>query len=439
VSAIEPSWPSSCTASFRGAGHVYATLRNPPDRRVTLDAQRFDPADESRLYPTFFCRNCGQEHHPATIVEEAGQLRVLPRSIDETPLDDPSTSDRPGYVMPQPDDPAFGFGGAREDYPEEWTETTRKGVLRLRQDRRRSAAELLAVDPGGAISTTGRPVWFLPGKFRFCPASLHQPAGQAREINKLAGLSAEGRSSATTLLVSSALRWMNTSSESLPPDRRKILAFTDNRQDAALQAGHFNDFLFVSLLRAAILAAVREAGTEGLSDAYFGRAVQQELGFTAANRERRKEWMIDPEARGVGQSDAEGTLSRVLAHRVWADQRRGWRFTNPSLEELGMIRAEYVALDDLAADDNAFVGAPDELRLASPETRRQALLVVLEHLRKGLAITAEALEPAMVEIIANEARQRLREPWSISQQESPRVAGGADYRRPPAKRSRCPR
>ena len=40
----------------------------------------------------------------------------------------------------------------------------------------------------------------------------------------------------------------------------KILGFTDNRQDAALQAGHFNDVLFVSLLRGALLRAVLDAG-----------------------------------------------------------------------------------------------------------------------------------------------------------------------------------
>jgi hypothetical protein len=35
---------------------------------------------------------------------------------------------------------------------------------------------------------------------------------------------------------------MNTRAGSLPPHSRKLLGFTDNRQDAALQAGHFNDF-----------------------------------------------------------------------------------------------------------------------------------------------------------------------------------------------------
>ena len=41
---------------------------------------------------------------------------------------------------------------------------------------------------------------------------------------------------------------MNAHATSLPPHSRKLLGFTDNRQDAALQAGHFNDFLFVALL-----------------------------------------------------------------------------------------------------------------------------------------------------------------------------------------------
>jgi len=45
--------------------------------------------------------------------------------------------------------------------------------------------------------------------------------------------------------------------------RRKLLGFTDNRQDAALQAGHFNDFVFVTHLRASILAGLGRAGADG--------------------------------------------------------------------------------------------------------------------------------------------------------------------------------
>lgn len=408
-----------------GAGHVYATLRGAGQRRVTLDGQRFDPGDpEARLYPTFFCRNCGQEHHSVVLAIEGGVSRVLPRDIDETPLDDPDKTERPGYLMPEPeDDSEFTFNGDLDGYPEDWLDTDRSGAPRLRRERRAYAPDLLTVDAAGTVGSTGKRAWFIPGKFRFCPTCKHQPPGQAREINKVAGLSAEGRSSATTLLVSSAVRWMNRYAGSLPPHSRKLLGFTDNRQDAALQAGHFNDFLFVALLRGAILAAVRNAGSAGLREDEFGRRVQAVLGFIAANRDRRQEWMADPESKGVAQINAEQDLSRVLAYRVWADQRRGWRFTNPNLEELGLVRAEYVSLDDLAEDDGAFSAAPPELRLASKETRKAVLDELLTHLRHGLAITTEALDPATVDAVSNAARQSLRDPWAISAQESPRIAG----------------
>jgi Lhr-like helicase len=409
---------------FSGAGHAYATLRGWGRRRVTLDGQRFDPRDpDARLYATFFCRNCGQEHHPVVLVEEGGLTRVLPRPIDETPLGDPEEGERAGYLMPEPQgDPDYGFTGDLNDYPEDWLETGPGGTPRLRANRRRSALKDVTVDPGGAVGTTGIRAWFQPGKFQFCPACKDQPPSQAREINKLASLSAEGRSSATTLLVSSALRWMNGAKSSVPADKRKLLGFTDNRQDAALQAGHFNDFLFVSLLRAATLAAIRKEGTAGLAEEDFGRRVQQALGFVASNQERRQEWMLDPEAKGPSLGDAERALSRVIAHRVWADQRRGWRFTNPSLEELGLVRVEYVGLDELAADEAAFEKGPATLRAASPAERRQAFLALLDTLRRGLAVTADALESSEVESIANGSRQRLREPWSISSQEHLRFA-----------------
>ena len=66
---------------------------------------------------------------------------------------------------------------------------------------------------------------------------------------------------------------MNGNNSGVPKEKRKLLGFTDNRQDAALQAGHFNDYLFVSLLRGAILRAVLDAGDDGLAEDEFGLRV----------------------------------------------------------------------------------------------------------------------------------------------------------------------
>ena len=64
------------------------------------------------------------------------------------------------------------------------------------------------------------------------------------------------------------------------------------------------------------------------------------LGFTAVNKDARIHWMLDPEAGAVVREDAQRSLAKVLAHRVWTDLRRGWRYTNPSLSVLKLVDVE---------------------------------------------------------------------------------------------------
>ena len=107
-----------------GAGHVYATLRAPGERRVTLDGQKLDPHDpEARLYATYFCRACGQEYHPVTLTKEQDRASFITRSIDDTPVDEPDDNFLPGYLMPEPEgDLDFDFAGQPADFPDEWQE-----------------------------------------------------------------------------------------------------------------------------------------------------------------------------------------------------------------------------------------------------------------------------------------------------------------------------
>lgn len=402
-----------------GAGRVYATLRLKGERRITLDGQLFHPEDpEARLYSLAFCRNCGQEFHPVTLTTRNGHDEALARPIDELPIADDGQNDRAGYlVMAHDNDVDFSFNGDVQDYPEDWREIAR-GEERVSLDKRRYQLEKIRVAANGRISSSGAAAWFIPGKFRFCPCCKDQVVVQAREINKLAGLSGEGRSSATTLLTSSALRWMMSKQSDLPVHTRKVLAFTDNRQDAALQAGHFNDFLFVTLLRAAILAAVRDTGPEGLGETEFGLRVRQKLGFLALNKNRRKEWMADPEALGSRLNEAERVIGQVLVHRVWADQRRGWRFTNPNLEELHLISADYSGLDDFVTDESQFSSAAAEIREASPETRKRVFTCLFDHMRRGLALSADALQLSSLEVLSQASQTLLRSPWSLSRDEA---------------------
>ncbi len=90
-------------------------------------------------------------------------------------------------------------------------------------------------------------MWWQAAPFILCLNCGEFYTAREQEFRKLASLSSEARSSATTVLATSLLR--HAGGPDAPRD--KLLTFTDNRQDASLQAGHFNDFIHVSLLRCA--------------------------------------------------------------------------------------------------------------------------------------------------------------------------------------------
>lgn len=400
-----------------GAGEIFTTLTHRP-RRVLFEGQLEDPdAPGHRLYPTRFCRECGHEFHVVTKSDDADGTRFLPRNIDDTPIPDPD-GDIAGYLTPVGgNDPDYAFTGEVETYPEDWREES-NGIERLRANRRGRLPEQVTVRPDGRYSTDGVSFWFIPGKFGFCPCCLDQPHPSMRERSKLAGLSGEGRSSATTHLVSTALEWMNGDASGVPAEKRKLLGFTDNRQDAALQAGHFNDYLFVSLLRGAILRAVIDAGSDGIAEDEFGLRVVKALGFTATNKDARIHWMLDPEAGAVVREDAQRSLAKVLAHRVWTDLRRGWRYTNPSLSVLKLIDVEFLGLDDIAQDREALMAAHPALGDLDADACKKLLREILGAMLEGLAVSTEALDPTVLDTVGQKSRNLLRAPWAIDQKET---------------------
>lgn len=400
-----------------GAGEIFATLTGHP-RNVLFEGQLEDPeAPGHRLYPTRFCRECGQEFHVVTRTDDNDGPRYIARNIDDTPLDGEDV-DVAGYLTPTGDaDPDYQFTGDVETYPEDWREE-RNGIERLKSDRRGRQLQRVTVAPDGRSAPAGEEFWFIPGKFGFCPCCRNQPHPSMRERSKLAALSGEGRSSATTQIVVSALEWLNTPNSGIPFEKRKLLGFTDNRQDAALQAGHFNDFLFVSLLRGAILCAVIDAGPEGLAEEEFGLRVVRALGFTATNKDARIHWMLDPESGAVIREDAQRSLARILAYRVWTDLRRGWRYTNPNLADLAMIDVRFIGLDEISEDTAALASILPEFARQDKLVRKKVLDAILRSMLQGLAVGTETLDLTVLDTYAQKSRTLLRAPWLMDQKEA---------------------
>src|SRR6202023_578411 len=131
-----------------------------------------------------------------TLLDDMGSSRFEKREIDDVPVsedEDPDgVADRWGFLMPEPVDGEFAFQGRDEDYPDLWLEETRAGGLRLNATYRKTRAELFSVLPDGSTGPGGRRAWFMPGRFKFCPACGEHHSDSTRDINRLAALSAEG-------------------------------------------------------------------------------------------------------------------------------------------------------------------------------------------------------------------------------------------------------
>ena len=326
---------------------AYVTLETETERHITLSGQRYYGPERKLLFPLSFCRECGQEYYTVSRVDgEDGEAAYVPRDFRERLAD---IEGEGGYLYlseaePWPYDP----GEAQTRLPEDWLEE-RGGAPRLRSNRRKYLPQHLRLDTRGRPAEAGQDAVFLPMPFMFClSCGVSYTPRQRSDFVKLGTLNSEGRSSATTILSLAAIRALKDSE--LEPVARKLLSFTDNRQDASLQAGHFNDFVEVSLLRGAIYRAVSQASEDGLRAEEIPQAVSSALNLPF------EDYASEPLARFQARRETERTLQEVLAYRVYRDLRRGWRISLPNLEQCGLLRVDYESLDEVCAAEDVWAG-----------------------------------------------------------------------------------
>jgi superfamily II DNA/RNA helicase len=391
-----------------GAWNVYTTLEAKGARFITLDGQQFKPGDRGRnLFNLCFCRECGQDYHPVWAVMAGKQPQSFsPRDLSERSNDDEEV--QYGYLMPDSEG-IFDPNDIEGHYPEDWLEVT-DGNARLKSNYRRYRPVSALVDTQGEVAADGLSAWFMPGPFRFCLNCGIAYDGSIRsDLTKLSGLSSEGRSSATTVLTISALKYVIGTD--LDSRAKKILGFSDNRQDASLQAGHFNDFVQILLLRGSLLAAIRKTADKSLTDDVLTQRVLEHLHLEPAD------YAANPEAKGIKAQNTLKTLRDVLGYRLYFDLQRGWRITNPNLEQVKLLLIDYQGLMDCCKDEAEWRKGHPLLGSASPEQRYAIAHELLDRMRKALCVKTIYLDPNFQEQIRNRSFNELREPWGLSEDE----------------------
>jgi very-short-patch-repair endonuclease len=96
---------------------------------------------------------------------------------------------------------------------------------------------------------------------------------------------------------------------------------------------------------------------------------------------------------------------------------RGWRITSPNLEQCGLLKIEYGKLKELSEANDVWQDCHPILAQASPETRREVCKVLLDLLRRELAIKVECLDTNQQERIKSASYQHLFGPWALDEDE----------------------
>ncbi|RKS79491.1 ATP-dependent helicase YprA (DUF1998 family) [Actinomadura pelletieri DSM 43383] len=395
---------------------VYVTLENPSSRQLTRDYQLVQPGTDGKiLLPLAFCRECGQEYLTVWRKDEDGTVRYEPRR--DTAASGGREGD--GYLYVDPGRPwPHTVEEAIENrrLPEAWLEVDDTGREVVRTNYRAVVPAPVRVDAYGVEGQGELDAAFIPAPFRFClhcGVSYEQVRG--KDFAKLATLDQEGRSSATSLVSASIIRFLRAVPEqALAAEARKLLTFVDNRQDASLQAGHFNDFVQITQLRGALYRAAVDAGEEGINHEDLASKVVGALGLDVVDYAGSSD--LPPSMA----RNAARTLRDVVAFQLYLDLERGWRVTMPNLEQTGLLKIDYQDLDWLAARQDRWEGAHRVLRDAEPGRRAEIMRALLDEMRRHLAIDVQYFRDDF-DSLRRASEERLVDPWVLSRGDEPKV------------------
>lgn len=388
-------------------GSVYTTLDQDQKRFITLEPgiYKADDSNEKPIFPNVFSRTSG---HPFICVTRVGN-KLLPREFLDNSEDEDLNQD--GYLLIGNDvwDPDQDL----DSLPDSWFRKSKKDRKPL-PDRALFFPQRIHFDELGNWSETS-PLkfqgWFMRAPLLFDPTSGTFFDPKTREGTKLAKLGSEGRSTSTTITAFAVLNQLREAGYKLSD--QKLLSFTDNRQDAALQAGHFNDFVQVVHLRSGIHKALKHAPDNRLTYAQLGEAIFRALtlpftDFTKLERE--------PELAPVRRK-YEAIFQNFLVYRALADLRRSWRIVLPNLEQCALLAIDYLDLDEIV-DTQSFWADMEVVRDLSTAKRREFIGTVLDFFRLEYAIhSANFLEYAKMRENEREFRENLRAPWSLDERE----------------------
>ena len=405
------SRPSRSGSTSSSAGATPSTPPSSPRTSGTSPSRASSSSlatGDRVLLPLVFCRECGQEYYSVRSVLDAGHGAdgsTCPRDSDRSP----ERGRRRGRVPVRRARPALARRPGRgciDRCPTTGSRST-DGRPRVQPHPRKRSAAARPCRPGRRGEPDGGlDCHFLPPRSgSACTAGSPTASAQTTDFGKLATLSSEGRSTATTILSLSADPEPAAGRSRSPEQARKLLSFTDNRQDApsrpALQRLRRDQPAAVGPLQGRARRRADGTAHDELTQQVFN-ALDLPSSSTPSS----------PSVRFAAKVETKQALRDVLGYRLYRDLKRGWRVTSPNLEQCGLLEIQYLSLDEVCAAEDVWQGTHPALAVASRRRPGETIAtVLLDFMRRELAIKVDYLTHELQERIQlSSSQQRLDRP-----------------------------
>ncbi|MCX7824272.1 MAG: DEAD/DEAH box helicase [Verrucomicrobiae bacterium] len=352
-----------------GAVHLSATGEK--------QCARCDVVAHVPAFPLVFCAACGVELMTAELRREQAVERLFPRDLDYTECEG-----KPVYVFLEPWD--------RNEIPPDEAAIKKDGSARKGREGAVPINCLVCTVCGTLDGNCNhnklRAVAVVEEPLLMCPACGVIYDGRVREFNKFFVAGMVGKATATDVLASRLL-------ENVPPNpKRRVIAFTDNIQDAAFQAAHMTDLERRLHFRRALYHGLTESRHTTVANSLLlpdaGR-----IAFEAMKRAGRVPAFARQGGVAVGRAAgaSEATYKKYLAFGA-IGEISGYAYKKqPTLEMTGLVSVSYDGIAEVAAKGEFWSGIA--LLAAKPaQTRQDVLQVFLDVIRRAGGIESDCLE-----------------------------------------------
>lgn len=306
-------------------------------------------------FPIVFCRACGQEFYGAALQADN---TFLPRGMNDNDI-----SGKPVYI--------YLLNNEDEENEELYNSFEIHNYCPICNK----------IDGNCGHNEFIRKIALISSPFKKCPScGVEYDRGQ--EYNKLFSFGMVGRSTATDVIISNIIA-------GLPEEQRKLIAFTDNRQDTALQASHINFLSKKIFFRRSIYHALKEAGCIEGSSNYMNA---MDLSSEIYEIQRRTNTLpnFQHSTTKYNTSARSSIYKDYLRYCIYQDteQYSGTNFQD--LEKSGLLIVTYENLNDLAADEDEWKNVA-YMNKSSLNLRHDFVMGILDIMRKAGAINDEMI------------------------------------------------